>query len=263
MGLGRGLLSASGFYHVTQAAAAKLGTTDPARAIMVLTLYGAFAGPIYLPATGFLIEATDWRTTVVVLGAVSAGGFVVAALALGGAGRVARTPGVAPSVRAALRDPVARGLLIASFVGGIGLSTLMVYQVPLMVAAGLSLSTAASVSGVRGFAQFAGRAGIIPVLPRFGTKRVLVGTYLLAAVSAVLLAFASNVPVALVYVVIAGIAIGIWSPMAAIYAHELVPLHRVAALMGTERMVGGLGGAAGPWSQGSSRRPRGVGVRRL
>jgi len=244
--LGGGLLSASGFYHVTQAATAKIAPVNPARAIMLLTLYGAFAGPIYLPATGFLIEATDWRTTIVVLAAVSAGGFIVASLALRGGGRISRPSGPAPSVRQALRDPVARGLLTASFIGGIGLSTMMVYQVPLMVGAGLSLSTAASISGVRGFAQFAGRAGVIPVLPRFGTKRVLVGTYLLAGVGAVLLAFSGNIAIALVYVVIAGIAIGIWSPMAAIYAHELVPLNRVATLMGTERMIGGLGGAAGP-----------------
>lgn len=244
--LGGGLLAASGFYHVTQAAIAKIATADPARAIMLLTLYGAFAGPIYLPATGFLVEATEWRTTVVVLAAVSAAGFVIAALTLGGPTRSVRPSGPAPSIREAVRDPVARGLLIASFVGGIGLSTMMVYQVPLMVGAGLSLSTAASISGIRGFAQFAGRAGIIPVLPRFGTKRVLVGTYALAAASAVLLAFVGNIVIALVYVVLAGIAIGIWSPMAAIYAHELVPTHRVATLMGTERMIGGLGGAAGP-----------------
>ena len=244
--LGGGLLSASGFYHVTQAAASKLGTADPPRAIMLLTLYGAFAGPIYLPATGFLVEATDWRSTILVLAALSAAGFALAAVALGGTGRVARRTGPAPSVLQAMRDPLARGLLLASFIGGIGLSTLMVYQVPLMVAAGLSLSTAASIAGIRGFAQFAGRVAIIPVLPRFGAKRVLVGTYLLAGLSAVLLAFSGNVPVAIVYVVLAGVAVGIWSPMAAIYAHELVPAHRVATLMGTERMIGGLGGAAGP-----------------
>lgn len=244
--LGGGLLSASGFYHVTQSAAAKIATADPARAIMLLTLYGAFAGPIYLPATGFLVEATDWHTTIVVLAVVSAVGFVLAATAVGNPPRVAAPSGVAPSVRQALRDPIARGMLIASFVGGIGLSTMMVYQVPLMVAAGLSLSTAASISGIRGFAQFAGRAGIIPVLPRFGAKRVLVGTYALAAISAALLAFVGNVAIALLYVVLAGIAIGIWSPMAAIYAHDLVPTHRVATLLGTERMIGGLGGAAGP-----------------
>ena len=244
--LGGGLLSASGFYHVTQATAAKTATGNPARAIMLLTVYGAFAGPIYLPATGFLVEATDWRTTMILLASVSATGFMVAALVIGKTTKVAKPAGPAPSVGQALRDPVARTLLVSSFIGSVGLGTLMVYQVPLMVAAGLSLSTAASVAGVRGFAQFAGRVGIIPVQPHIGARQILTGAYALAGMSAVILAFSGNVPVALVFVATAGIAIGIWSPMTAIYAHELVPLSRVATLMGTERMLSGFGNATGP-----------------
>ncbi len=61
-----------------------------------------------------------------------------------------------------------------------------------------------------------------------------------------MLAFSGNVVIALVYVIVAGIAIGVWSPMVAIYAHGLAPLDRVATLMGTERMIGGLGSASGP-----------------
>jgi MFS family permease len=245
--VGGGLVSATGFYHVTQAAAARASTADPARGIMLLTLYGAFAGPIYLPVTGFLVEATDWHVTLAALAAASAVGFVIAALAVPKGERATPEGGRPPtSVRTAMRDPRARALLASQLIGGIGLSTLMVYQVPLMVAAGLSLTTAASVAGVRGFAQFGGRAAIIPIVPRVGARVVLTASYLMMGGSALLLAVSGNLAVALIYVVIAGVGVGIWSPIAAVYAQEIFPPERVATLLGTQRMVGGLGGALGP-----------------
>lgn len=244
--VGGGLVSATGFYHVTQAAAARAATADPARAILLLTLYGAFAGPIYLPVTGFLIEATDWRTTLGLLAGASAAGFVLAALVVPRGEAVLTKDRPPTPIGEAVREPRARALLSSQLIGGIGLSTLMVYQVPLMVAAGLPLSTAASVAGVRGFAQFAGRAGVFPIVPRFGARAVLTASYVMMGLSALLLAVSGTVPVALVYVIIAGVAVGVWSPIAAVYAQEIFPPERVATLLGTQRMVGGIGGAIGP-----------------
>ncbi len=249
-GLGGGVLAAVGFYHMTQAAAARLATSDPARGIMLLTLYGAFAGPIYLPLTGVLVEATSWRTTLVILGLSAAIGLIVSVIPLRDGPR-GGVPGQAPTpVREALREPRARALLGAAFVGGIGVSVLLVYQVPLMVSAGLSLSAAASISGIRGFAQFGGRVAMVPLLPLVGARRSLVLSYFCAAAAVVLLGFSGTVPVALVYVVVAGIAVGVVAPVAGVYAHEIFPPERVATLMGTERMFGGLGGAIGPLTAG-------------
>ena len=244
--IGGGLVSATGFYHVTQAAAARASAGNPARGIMLLTLYGAFAGPIYLPITGFLVEATDWRLTLALLAGASALGFVLAALAVPRGERAPPGDEPPPSLRAALAAPHARALLLSQLIGGIALGTLIVYQVPLMVAAGLPLSTAASVAGVRGFAQFGGRVAIIPIVPRVGSRLVLTASYVLVGLSALLLAVSGNVPVALIYVIIAGVAVGVWSPIAAVYAHEIFPPERVATLLGTQRMIGGFGGAIGP-----------------
>ena len=244
--IGGGLVSATGFYHVTQAAVGRASARDPARGIMLLTLYGAFAGPIYLPITGFLVEATDWRVTLLSLAGASAVGFIIAAIALPRGERAPRGDEPPPSLRVAMAEPRARALLLSQLIGGIGLSTLMVYQVPLMVAAGLPLSTAASIAGVRGFAQFGGRVAVIPIAPRVGSRLVLTASYVLMGLSALLLAISGSIPVALIYVIIAGIAVGVWSPIAAVYAHEIFPPERVATLMGTQRMIGGIGGAIGP-----------------
>jgi MFS family permease len=248
-GIGAGVLAATGFYHMTQAAAARLATSDPARGIMLLTLYGAFAGPIYLPLTGVLVEATNWRTSIVVLGLSAGIGMVASTLLLRDGPRV-EVGGQPTSVRAALRDPRARSLLAATLIGGIAVSVMLVYQVPLMVSAGLSLSAAATVSGVRGFAQFGGRLAMVPLLPLVGARRSLVLSYFFAAAAAILLGFSGTVPVALVYVVVAGIAVGVVAPVGGVYAHEVFPPDRVATLMGTQRMFGGLGGAIGPLAAG-------------
>ena len=77
-------------------------------------------------------------------------------------------------------------------------------------------------------------------------RRVLTGSYVMMGLSALLLAVSGNVPVALIYVIIAGVAVGVWSPIAAVYAQEIFPPERVATLLGTQRMVGGIGGALGP-----------------
>ena len=51
---GCGLVGALGFYHVTQAAAARAAPAAPVRAIIWLTLFGAFSSPVYLPLTAWL-----------------------------------------------------------------------------------------------------------------------------------------------------------------------------------------------------------------
>ncbi|HUK76527.1 MAG TPA: MFS transporter, partial [Thermoleophilia bacterium] len=61
---GCGLVGALGFYHITQSVAARAAPAEPARAIIWLTLIGALAGPIYLPLTGWLVEAAGWRNAI-------------------------------------------------------------------------------------------------------------------------------------------------------------------------------------------------------
>jgi predicted MFS family arabinose efflux permease len=121
--IGVGLVYATGFYHVTQSAAARAATGDPARGIMLFTLYGAFAGPIYLPITGFLVEATDWRFTLGVLAVASAVWFIIGPLAVPNAEPVPQSDQPATPIL----EPRARALLASQMIGGISLSTLMVY----------------------------------------------------------------------------------------------------------------------------------------
>jgi hypothetical protein len=62
----------------------------------------------------------------------------------------------------------------------------LVYQVPSMIAAGLPVGLAATIGGLRGFAQVGGRLPLSPLLHKIGTKATLV-TALIVALAAVLL----------------------------------------------------------------------------
>jgi MFS family permease len=78
-----GLVGALGFYHVTQPTAARLSPAEPARAIIRLTIAGAFAAPAYLPLTAYLVDSTGWRDTLRVDAATVAAAFLFAALVIG------------------------------------------------------------------------------------------------------------------------------------------------------------------------------------
>src|SRR5262249_21425710 len=83
---GCGLVGALGFYNITQAVAARAAPAAPARAIIWLTLFGAFSSPVYLPLTAWLVQAAGWRATI----RIEAGTVLAAFLA---AAAVIRTPG--------------------------------------------------------------------------------------------------------------------------------------------------------------------------
>jgi hypothetical protein len=84
---GCGLVGALGFYHVTQAAAARAAPAAPARAIIWLTLFGALSSPVYLPLTAWLTQAAGWRSAIRVEVGTVAVAFVLAAVLISDPGR--------------------------------------------------------------------------------------------------------------------------------------------------------------------------------
>lgn len=266
--VGLGTLGSLGFYHVTMAATVRLHPDAPARAIAVLTIWGALASAVFLPLTAWLVELTGWRATVRVLASTSAMAFLLGAVAL------PSTPGPAPVrerrgteaahdlARSDLRSPdrpllrrvmhqaVAAGpprnLAAAIGFGGVAMSTLLVYQVPTMTALGLPAATAATFAGVRGFAQLGGRLPLGRLLDRFGVDRALVIAFTAIAVGGGLLAIADDRPTALAFAIVAGFGIGAFSPLQGIKAQELFAGETLGATMGFYGSLMMLAGAVGP-----------------
>lgn len=246
-----GLIGGTGFYHVTMAAARRLDPANPVRTIGPLTIWGAFASPIFLPLTAVLVGSLGWRPTLGILAALTMVGMSLGALLAGGgrAPAVRLTAGDLPLRDATvkvLRDPAGRRLLLATFCTGVGGGMMLAFQVPIMVSLGLPLGTAASIAGARGFLQLGGRIGLERAVLRFGARRLLAASGLLAAVSIGLLAFSGSLVVGGLFALTAGVAIGAGSPLSGIHGSEVFPERHAGALLGALHTVHGGASALGP-----------------
>jgi MFS family permease len=250
---GCGLVGALGFYHITQAAATRAAPAAPARAIIWLTLFGAFSSPVYLPLTAWLTGSAGWRGAIRVEAGTVAVAFVLAAVLISNPGSRAAQPAGRPAgvLRAAGRSPLVRGWLAATLAGGAAVNALIVYQIPVTNRAGLPLGTAAAVAGFRGLAQLAGRLPLTALTGKLGARTTLMLAYTLAAaVTLVLFAGGALAPV-LVLSLLAGAAIGAVYALQGVYAYELIDPRHLGTLLGIAQAVFAAGGALGPLAAGA------------
>ncbi len=247
-----GIMAATGFYHVSTAIAGRVGPADPAKSITVLTVIGAFCSPIYLPAGALLINSAGWRVAVRVFAVLALLGALQAAyFARNGASE--ETDGPSPNalkaLRTAIHRPAVRRMLLAYAFAGFSFSTLLVYQVPIMIDQGLALSTAAAVAGFRGFCQLFGRVGVIAALAKQEASRALRIGYVMAA-SGSLFILGGNVALGVVYGLLVGASLGASTPLQAIHAQDTFEPEDLGLLMGLQHSVFALAGAAGPIAAG-------------
>jgi MFS family permease len=156
--LGGGAMAALGFYHITQTVAVRISPASSTKAIAVLTVWGAFASAIYMPATALLVGEFGWRITLITITASAVLTLAMAALVIDTrSGEMPRGRHVLGEIRTAMRAPAARWFLLSQASMGIVMGVVLAYQVPAMTAAGLPLAAASFWAGVRGFSQLLGR----------------------------------------------------------------------------------------------------------
>jgi predicted MFS family arabinose efflux permease len=243
--VGGAALAALGFYHVTQTTAVRVAPDRAARAISLVTIYGAFSSTIYLPLAAFLVARTDWRATLRILAITTAIVLTVTALVVRERerpGHVARTGGVG----LAFGRPEVRRYVVSTALVGVAVGVVLVYQVPIMTGAGLPITTAAWLAGARGAAQLLGRVPLPWVVARLGPRASLRLAF--AAITAGILALSASGQVAfgVLYVVLAGFGVGATSPLQGIYADELFERPVLGTAMGGVTMVFGLAMGVGP-----------------
>lgn len=246
--IGQGTLGALGFYHITMTTVVRLHPGSAARAIAVLTLWGAFASAIYLPLAAWSVDQIGWRSTVQVLAVTASAAFIIAAIALPSAPveeGLERSP-LRQVIRLAVAPGAARWFAIAVSCGGIAMSTMLVYQVPTMTSLGLSATSAATFAGVRGFAQLGGRLPLGMLLERFGVDRSLQLAFAALGVGGALLAVADDQPTALAFAIVAGVGTGAFSPLQGIKSQEIFAADSLGATMGFYGALMMVVGAAGP-----------------
>ncbi|MBT8240003.1 MAG: MFS transporter [Acidimicrobiia bacterium] len=243
--IGGAVLAGFGFYHVAQTVAIRAAPLDVARAVGLVTLFGAFASTIYLPLTAWLVTTYDWRVALRVLAVLT--GVVLVIVGVFTDGGVNRS---GPTVRVRWRNMLdtspKRRYATASAAIGVATGIILVYQVPLMTDAGLTLTTAAWLAGLRGTTQFLGRLPVTQLVQWLGTNRALQTAFGAITVGAGLLGLATSPAIGMAYVVVAGFGIGATSPLQGIYGTELFDPKNLGHGMGIITMVFGLSTAISP-----------------
>ena len=89
-------------------------------------------------------------------------------------------------------------------ISGGAIDVILVYQVPIMIAAGLSTGAAATVAGVRGFAQVGGRLALPPFLNKLGPRLTTVVALVVAVAATLLLLGSKHIPLAAGYCLLSG-----------------------------------------------------------
>ncbi len=218
------------YYHVTQPTVIRAAPHQPQRAVVRLTIFGAFASPIFLPLTAWLTHELGWRGTLRVQALLTAGVFLVAAAIRSPEGPNAAAPiartnrhgQVRQALATAWQNPVVRRWVLASVISGAAIDVMLVYQVPIMVAAGLPAGVAATIAGARGFAQLGGRVPLSPVLTKLETKPTILIALGVALAGALLLLASEHIVPAIGYSLLAGVSLGALSTLQGIYTNELV-----------------------------------------
>jgi len=255
-GCGSAAIGAGWFYQATMPATARSYAGRRTEAFQVLTLLGAFASPIFYPLTGALVGLLGWRDAVRVLVVLMALLVLPAALTVDARPAAAAEGERKPSipVRAALREPtVWRAMLTVALVAAAS-GSLILYQVPVMEAAGLTLAAASGYGGARGFMQAPARLTLTPLMRRLGLAGSLAAAYAAGALgaAALLAALLLGAPglFATVFAVAGGFAIGMQSPLHGLFAIEVCGEERLGTLSGVQQIVVSVSGAGAPLAVG-------------
>ena len=248
-GCAGGVIGATGFYAMTQSIAARLAPGREAVSIARLTIWGALSSPLFIPGTGLSNRWWGWRTTLRIDAALVAVAFVMAAAFVDRSGATSSPrPSLSPvlAVRLAFRSPAIRRLASSACAATAGMAILLVYQVPLLVAAGISATAASTLGGARGFAQLLGRLPLTRIIGRFGVRPSLRMARAMLAVGCLVVVVSGHTALAVLYIVLAGASIGAMSPLDGIYARESLPSNDLGTLMCAVALLTGAAGALGP-----------------
>jgi predicted MFS family arabinose efflux permease len=194
------------------------------RALGFATAGLSMGGVVFVPLTQTLIEHLGWRQAFVALGAVVIGvGVVPIAFVM------RRPPAELPpeerlpfgsptglafeiehsvTVRDAVRDPNFWLIAGAFSLTVMGLSAILLHQVPLLIDVGVSPAHAALALGATAGVGVVGKLGFGALLERVEQRRVIVGCFLAQAAGLLLLPFARVPALLVLYVLVYGYAMG-------------------------------------------------------
>ena len=251
------------FYNVTMPIAARLFPRRQTAAMTVLVTTGGFSSVIFMPLTGLFTDEFGWRWAVRILLVVAA------AISLPAVLSVRRLPPIPPpdptaaaaggvrtdqhgftGVREALRSREVQIMLAMVIASSFGLGALLNHFVPASTAAGMSITAAGALTGLRGFLSIPGRALIGPMSSLLGLRPALGVGYAVMLLGTLALLAAG--PIFWIYLsaIIAGLVWGQTMPLQGLIASDVFGLRRLGTLMALQTAMGNVALAIGPFAAG-------------
>lgn len=207
------------------------------RALLLLTFIGAFASVVYIPLTGWMVEAYGWRTALLILAALL---FILtvpihvlilrhspAELGLrpDGATAAPEQSAEAPvlegmSLSEALRDSGFWWLCAAMVLATMTTMAMAVHFIPFLLDQGYSAAFAAGLAGAVGVLAIPGRLTFTPLGSYVARRYVLAAIFALQAGALLLLIGNSSTLAVIIYVVLFGAGAGALTPARAAIVAE-------------------------------------------
>ena len=260
--LGGAVTIAGLFYNVTMPIAARLNPNRQTAAMTVLVTTGGFSSVIFMPLTGLFTDEFGWRWAVRILLILAAAISLPAVLtvrrlpplpppvpAVAGSRRPADQHGFT-GVRDALRSREVQLMLAMVIASSFGLGALLNHFVPASTAAGMSITAAGALTGLRGFLSIPGRALIGPMASLLGLRPALGVAYAVMLLGTLALLAAG--PIFWIYLsaIVAGLVWGQTMPLQGLIASDVFGLRRLGTLMALQTAMGNVALAIGPFAAG-------------
>lgn len=222
------------------------------RALGLITLVGGIAGPVYLSATGWLVEAVGWRSTAWALGGLYVLAGLAAAAVLPGVDALPEATGGRRTTASFVTDPRYRWYSVGTVLSAFGIQAVLYHRVAVFEEAGFPVTSVVSVAAVAGLVTLPARYGAPVLTGRFPAPMLHAAAVGVVAASVGLMAVPGWGSMA-AHFTLFGLGFGSLLPMRAIVMDRWYGGAHFGRAMGLQWTVASLVAASAPWLVGLSR----------
>jgi MFS family permease len=226
------------------------------KAVATMTLLAGFSGPVFVPATRFLVEAVGWRPATVLLGVILAiTGGLCALLVL--PGRPCGTDAAAGkqprlSLRALLTQRFV-GFTLGALLAYGALEASVVHRIARFEETGFAVSTISAWAALSGLLTLPGRF-VLPSLGRqYQGTRILCGVFTVIAAATAFAVRGTTTWEMASYFCLFGLVFGAALPLRAVIMNAWYAGDRFGTIMGVQAAVIAIARAGGPAMVGALR----------
>lgn len=224
------------------------------KAIALLILIGGFAGPVFLPITGFSVERLGWRPTALWLGGLLlVTGLVVSVFLLPKGKPIAERTAPLPKVQWSrfLHDRRLAFVTVSVVLLFASMNSMLFHRVAVFEEHGFEVGYVALLAGISGLFTFPGRF----FAPRMSSRMKPTTVFTLSSVGlvgAMLLAIMGTPALVMVgHFVFYGIFFGFTLPLRAVIMNDWYAGHDYGSVMGKQWAIAAVAGGMAPWIVGA------------